>query len=85
MSDKIRVKDLSAELGVSNKEILQRLRELDIQAKSLMTTIEDEDVQAVREAFKNQSSTTEVVEREVQPGVIVRRRRTSPSPRKRPT
>ncbi len=82
MSGKVRVKDLSAELGVSNKEILQRLRELDVQAKSHMSIIEDEDVDSLRDAFKDQKTTaTEVVERKVQDGVIVRHRRKAKRPK----
>ncbi len=82
MSGKVRVKDLSAELGVSNKEILQRLRELDVQAKSHMSIIEEEDVESLHDAFKDQKTTaTEVVERKVQDGVIVRHRRKARKPR----
>ncbi len=72
MVTKLKVKDLAAELGVGHKEILQQLRDMDIQVKSFMSTLEDDEVDRVRQALRG--SQTEVVRREVQPGVIVRRR-----------
>jgi translation initiation factor IF-2 len=75
MAETYRVKDLAAELDVSNKEILQRLRELDVQVKSHMSSVEQEDVDRLRASFKAGQTPGEVVRREVQPGVIVRRRR----------
>ncbi len=73
--EKARVKDLSIELGVSNKELLQALRELGIQAKSHMSTLTDEEVVEVKAKLKNKGTQTEVVREEIQPGMIVRRRR----------
>ncbi|MFN2266702.1 MAG: translation initiation factor IF-2 N-terminal domain-containing protein, partial [Desulfonatronovibrio sp.] len=40
MSDKIRVRELSQELGISNKELIQLLRELGITVKSHMSSLE---------------------------------------------
>jgi translation initiation factor IF-2 len=80
MAETYRVKDLATELGVSNKDILQRLRELDVQIKSHMSAIDPEDVDKLRASLKTEEGPkTEVVRREVQPGVIVRRRRRSRS------
>ena len=73
--EKARVKDLSIELGVSNKELLQALRELGIQAKSHMSTLTDEEVLEVKAKLKDKGTQTEVVREEIQPGMIVRRRR----------
>ncbi|BBD07918.1 translation initiation factor IF-2 [Desulfovibrio ferrophilus] len=75
MTDKLRVKDISAELGISNKELLQACRELDIPVKSHMSTLEDEDASAIRGHVKKAPTSTEVVTKEVQPGAVVRRRR----------
>ncbi|MGE4291862.1 MAG: translation initiation factor IF-2 [Desulfovibrio sp.] len=78
MAETYRVKDLATELGVSNKDILHRLRELDVQVKSHMSAIDAEDVDKLRASLKTEEGPkTEVVRREVQPGVIVRRRRRS--------
>ncbi len=85
MTAKLRVKDLANELGLGNKDILQRLREIGVQAKSLMSTVSEDDVNALKEAMKSGQPKSEVVRREVQPGVIVRRRRKSKSAQKADT
>jgi translation initiation factor IF-2 len=71
----IRVKDLAKELGVGNKEILQILRELGIQAKSQMGALTDEEASQVRLKARAMGGQTQVIDTEVQPGVIVRRRK----------
>ncbi len=73
--DKTKVKDLATELGVSTKDLLRVLRELDIQAKSTMSTIPTEDLPKVRAHFAVAFSVKGEERREVQTGVIVRRRR----------
>ncbi len=74
-TEKARIKDLSAELGISNKELLQALRELNIPARSHMSTLTPEETEEIRARFKGSTGKTEVVRKEIQPGVIVRRRR----------
>ena len=75
MANKIRIMDLSSELGVSNKELLQVLRELDIPVKSHVSSITDEEAAQVREKVQRKDAPVDVQQREVQPGVILRRRR----------
>lgn len=78
MSDeKIRVKDLAAELNVSTKDLLRVLRELDISVRSSVSSIEAEDLPRVRSRFKEDKE-LDAERREIQPGVIVRRRRSQP-------
>ncbi|MBN2139450.1 MAG: translation initiation factor IF-2 [Desulfovibrionaceae bacterium] len=80
MTAKIRVKDLAAELGIGNKDILQLLREQGVQVKSHMSGLEPEEADRVRlEARQGGEARTEVVRREVEPGIIVRRRRVAPA------
>ncbi|MDK2956740.1 MAG: translation initiation factor [Desulfovibrionales bacterium] len=74
MSANLRVRDLAAELGLTNKDIIQSCRELGIQVKSHMSGLSEEEAQQVREAQSQAQSQTDVVRKEVQPGVIVRRR-----------
>lgn len=75
--DKVRVKDITAQLGVSNKDMLAALRELNISAKSHMATLTPEDAARVRERFSAPAA-KDTVRRETQSGVIVRRRRHEP-------
>ncbi|MGE4297824.1 MAG: translation initiation factor IF-2 [Desulfovibrionaceae bacterium] len=72
---RIRVKDLATELDVNNKDLLQALRDIGVQAKSHMSLLTDEDVENVSAKLKGNAPVTEVIRKEIQPGVIVRRRR----------
>lgn len=74
MSDKIRVRELSQELGISNKELIQLLRELGISVKSHMSSLEQDQVDVVRDK-QNQLSQEKVTQKVAKTGVIVRRRK----------
>ena len=76
MSDdnKIKIKDLAVELDVSPKDLMQALRGLEIPAKSSQSNVDLEDLPRIRAHFA-EAAQTEVVRREIQPGVIVRRRK----------
>ncbi len=84
MTDKIRVKDLSAELGISNKDLMRALREMDADVKSHMSVVEDEDVTRIREQFRKSAGSTEVVRTVAQTGVVVRRRKKAPETTRTP-
>ena len=73
MASKIKVKELATELGVNTKDILQKLREIGVQAKSTVATIDAEQAETIRQELSGKSGKVE--QREVQPGVIVRRRK----------
>ncbi len=73
MASKIKVKELATELGVSTKDILQKLREMGVQAKSTVADIDSEQAENLRKELAGKSGKVE--RREVQPGVIVRRRK----------
>ena len=72
--DKTKVKDLATELGVPTKNLLQALRELDIPAKSTSSSIAAEDIERVKNHLKDSAASEQGGRREVQSGVIVRRR-----------
>ncbi len=73
MTTKMRVRELSAELGISNKELLHILRSQDIQVKSHMSGLSQDEIDLVRSTLKQerQSQTQETI---TSSGVIVRRR-----------
>ena len=73
--DKTKVKDLATELGVPTKNLLQALRELDIPAKSTSSNIAAEDIDRVKNHLKDSATSEQGDRREVQPGVMGRRRR----------
>lgn len=72
MAAKIRVMDLATEIGVSKKEIQQTIQDLGVETRS-GGSVETDDAEKIRTALAGASR--EVVRREVQPGVIVRRRK----------
>ncbi len=72
--DRIKVKDLATELGINTKDLLQTLRDLDIQARSTASVLSPDMVERVRERLKAASG-NDVSRREINPGIIVRRRR----------
>ncbi len=80
MTEKIRVKDISTELGVTSKAIIQACRELDIQVKSHMSVLTEEEAVQLRSHIKESVPDAEVVTQEVQPGAVVRRRRKKAAP-----
>ncbi len=75
MSTKMRVRELSAELGLSNKDMLHMLRENNIQVKSHMSGLDDEDVEHIRQKFRSGSQEEYAQSKVTSSGVIVRRRR----------
>ncbi len=76
MATKMRVRDLSSELGITNKELLHLLREENIPVKSHMSGLTEEQVALIREKFKSQSKQS-VTEKKVSGGIIIRRRKRS--------
>ncbi|HML55108.1 MAG TPA: translation initiation factor IF-2 N-terminal domain-containing protein, partial [Solidesulfovibrio magneticus] len=79
--NKIKMKDIAKELALSSKDMLHLLRELGIQVKSQMATLTDEEAAQLRARVRQGSSgRTQVIDTEVSPGVIVRRRKAAPTP-----
>jgi len=75
MTTKMRVRELSGELGISNKELIHLLRKLEINVKSHMSGLTDEEVAKARKEFHKESQTPDVENKRVRSGVIVRRRK----------
>jgi len=80
MTAKVRVEDLAAELELSNKEIIQQLREIGVQAKSQKTVVEDEDVERLKAEMKKGGTRKREVRRVGEKGVVIRRRRVKSKP-----
>ncbi len=74
MITKMRVRELSSELGITNKELLHLLRQENIQVKSHMSGLTEEQVELVRQKIskKKDKYTQDTV---TPSGVIVRRKR----------
>ncbi|MFC1889240.1 translation initiation factor IF-2 [Thermodesulfobacteriota bacterium] len=77
---KMRVYQLSKELGIDNREILELLEKLEVPVKSHSSSLEEADVDRVRYAVMR-TKPHEVVEERVQPTIIRRRvRKVEPEP-----
>ena len=77
MDEKIKVKDLAADLGVSTKDLTRVLRELEVEVKSAASTVTPEEAAKAKARLQPEAA-AEVMRKEIQPGVIVRRRRARP-------
>lgn len=71
----MRVRELSAELGVSNKELLHMLREDNVPVKSHMSGLTEEQAERVRQRLRSGSGQQASQSKVTSSGVIVRRRR----------
>lgn len=76
MEDKIKVKDLATEMGMSTKDLTRVLRELEIEVKSPASNLTADMVTKVKARMQPEAAERdEVMRKEIQPGVIVRRRK----------
>jgi len=80
MTTTMRVRELSAELGISNKELIQLLRDEDIQVKSHMSGLTEEEVETVRSRMRDTSESKASNDKLTASGVIVRRRKRARKP-----
>ncbi len=74
MATKMRVNELSKELGISNKELIQLLRKLQINVKTHMSGLTEDEVDKARQQCRK-AAQEPVVENKLGSGVIVRKRR----------
>ena len=77
MDEKIKVKDLAADLGVSTKDLTRVLRELEVEVKSAASTVTPEEAAKAKARLQPEAA-AEVMRKEIQPGV------TAPVPTVRP-
>lgn len=75
MTTMMRVRELSLQLNISNKELLHLLRMENIQVKSHMSGLSEEEVQLVRQKLMDQITEEKSEQKVTSSGVIVRRRR----------
>ena len=75
MTTKMRVRELSGELGISNKELINLLRKLEINVKSHMSGLTDAEADLARQEFHQTAKEPAVENKRVRSGVIVRKRK----------
>lgn len=70
---KIRIYDLARELGIKNKELVEKAKELNMKVKSHSSSVEEEEAALLKAAVLG-TAKQEIVEKKIRPGVIRRRR-----------
>ena len=81
---KIRVYELARELNTTNKELIERLRELDYEVKSHMSAFDEEEVDAIKKNLRGKKDDVAVEVTRVKPTVIRRRKKQVPAEEKAP-
>jgi len=71
---KLRVYELARDLNTTNKELLEKLNDLDISVKSHMSALDDEAIAKIKSAFYGIKEET-VEETRIRPNIIRRRRK----------
>src|SRR5215813_6846974 len=71
-AQKVRVYEMAKDVGLSNKDLVDKIRGLGIEVKNHMSALEPDDVARVRRALDKERQENTVVER-IQPTVIRRR------------
>ncbi len=76
MSEKMKIKDLAKELGVQVRDLQKDCGKLNIDAPNANAVLEENDIQKIKE-YRQAHANDQIVQRETESGVIVRRRNTS--------
>ncbi|MEJ2102443.1 MAG: translation initiation factor IF-2 N-terminal domain-containing protein, partial [Desulfobacterales bacterium] len=71
---KLRVYELARDLNTTNKKLLDKLNDLDIDVKSHMSSLDDEVIAKIKSAFYGGKEET-IVETRIRPNIIRRRRK----------
>ena len=74
---KIRIYELARDLNVTNKELVEKIRNMDIDVKSHMSSLDDEDVTRIKNNLLG-SPKKEVEETRIKPSIIRRRKKRVP-------
>src|SRR5215468_10186225 len=69
---KVRVYEVAKDVGLSNKDLVDKIRALGIEVKNHMSALDPDDVARVRRALEKERQENTVIER-IQPTVIRRR------------
>ena len=56
---KIKLHEIAKEMGLTSKEVVDKAIEIGIDAKSHMSSVEDEDAEKIRKAFDNKAKKEE--------------------------
>jgi len=72
---KIRIYELARDLNMTNKDLLDKLKEMDIEAKSHMSSLDDDDVSRIRADLFGDKETSDIEEKRIKSTIIRRRKK----------
>ncbi|MCP3951118.1 MAG: translation initiation factor IF-2 [Desulfobacterales bacterium] len=75
MAKTTRVYELARDLNMTNKDLLEKLKEIDITVGSHMSSLDEEAVAAVKTSLRGKEKTSQIEEIRVKPTVIRRRKK----------
>ena len=75
MAKTTRVYELARDLNMTNKDLLEKLKELDIPVGSHMSSLDEETVDSVKDRLRGKQKTSQIEEVRVKPTVIRRRKK----------
>ncbi|MFW6087293.1 MAG: translation initiation factor IF-2 N-terminal domain-containing protein, partial [Myxococcota bacterium] len=81
--NKVRVYEVARELGVPNRELVQKIASLGIQVRNHMSVLDPAEVERVKRSFHKEQSEN-VVEERIRPTVVRRRAVARPAPKAEP-
>jgi len=74
---KLRIYELARDFNMTNKDFIEKLKDMDIPVKSHMSSLDEETVSKVKETLRGKKP-SELVEKRIKPTVIRRRRKKVP-------
>jgi len=75
---KIRLYELARDLNMTNKMLLDKVKEMDVDVKSHMSSLDDETVKLIKKNLLGKKDVDEIEEKRVKPTVIRRRKKVAP-------
>lgn len=75
MTTKLRVRDLAADLGITNKDLMGILRNIGVPVRSAMSGLTEEDIERARDRHQALAESPQPMDTLAPSGVIVRKRR----------
>ncbi len=77
---KLRVFELARELNMESKALLEKVQDMDIEVKNHMSTLEEDDIERIKNTIFGRPEPEEIVEdKRIKPNVIRRRRKIVPT------
>ena len=75
---KIRLYELARDLNMTNKVLLEKVKDMNVDVKSHMSSLDDEAVKVIKKNLLGKKDVDKIEEKRVKPTVIRRRKKVAP-------